>query len=373
MQTQEIDKIRQLISTSSLLSQGEKEEWLSLAGIMNDKQLWELKSILLQNMEHGTWNMKQKTSPPPNLSPQGGGIKMGIPPLTHIMNLPKAGTVVFPKSVSSFKFQVSKTEEQAGKQAGFWKKVKDILAEKELLPGHPEAVKELELPAPKQYQAPGPKHPEIGIPSATPLTRGGKLETRPLLVPRPVVANSDKVSKPPPLPPLAARPVYNAYVKEPAPAESPAIFKAVKNIPEGDSLFVPGLQDTRILMQAKLSEKHENPKTPPVSHPEPMKPELVARPANQQSIPINSLETASQINKADLSKDIVKGLKNLSSRFGYHKVEMALEKSPLFKLYINTGLRALSGKGSLDDSRAGEQLNREEFEKFVDVLRSIKN
>ena len=87
MQPQEIDKIKQLIRASSLLSSPEKRSGWRWPPIMNDKQLWELKNILSHNTEHGTRSTEHKP--------------MGIPPLTHIMNLPKAGTAVFPKEAVS--------------------------------------------------------------------------------------------------------------------------------------------------------------------------------------------------------------------------------------------------------------------------------
>lgn len=358
MQQQETNQIKELVKISSLLSPSEKEEWLTLVELMNDKQLWELKSILKSSTERITQDLEPKP--------------MGMPSLRHIMNLPKVGTAVFPKSTPGIKHpalsilpETKRTQNQP--PSGFWKKVKDVLAEKELPPGHPEAINELELPAPDKYQVlKGTEtHPNKPIPLPP--------------VPRPKipVPEESKITKPSSLPALAAQPVYNAKAPEPKPMDKEA-FRPKTSLPEDDSLFVPGLQNTRILMDAKLTKPAQKPKTSklpsrPLPNLEPLKPELRAKsPDTLASAQINSLEAVGTLTKEDVHKDITAPLRSLSGKFGYHKVEMALEKSPLFRVYINTGLKALSGKINLDNPSESEALDREEFEKFVDVLRAIK-
>src|SRR3989344_2336566 len=110
MQPQEIDKIKQLVKSSPLLSPAEREEWLVLSGLMNDKQLWELREILSSNTQPQIQNIRPAFSE--------------IPPLTHIMNLPKAGTAVFPKQMQGARYEMPvENKKQEKEKTGFWKKV----------------------------------------------------------------------------------------------------------------------------------------------------------------------------------------------------------------------------------------------------------
>ena len=62
---------------------------------------------------------------------------MGIPPLTHIMNLPKAGTAVFPKeAVSPGVRGASGGKKRKRSQKSILAENKDVLSEKELPAGH---------------------------------------------------------------------------------------------------------------------------------------------------------------------------------------------------------------------------------------------
>jgi len=67
----------------------------------------------------------------------------------------------------------------------------------------------------------------------------------------------------------------------------------------------------------------------------------------------------------------------LSQTYGYHKLVLALEKSPAYLSYLNTGMASLTGKYDLDTGEYKVKtlerfLTKEEFERFVDVLRAIK-
>jgi hypothetical protein len=69
-------------------------------------------------------------------------------------------------------------------------------------------------------------------------------------------------------------------------------------------------------------------------------------------------------------------LKALVGKFGYHEVVSNFEHSPLFKSYIDTGLKILEDQTSfesLDESTTMvKYLSREEFERVVDLLRQLQ-
>jgi hypothetical protein len=79
MQPGQSEHLRQLIENSSILSPGEKADWLDMLILMNDKQAAELEEILVN-----------QRAPAPNNS-----VSPKLPPLTHISNLP-AGLSTLP-------------------------------------------------------------------------------------------------------------------------------------------------------------------------------------------------------------------------------------------------------------------------------------
>ncbi len=75
-----IETIKKNIQISTLLSDQEKSDWLSLLELMNDKQLGELEEILAT--EH-------KTSELPEVKDNSAaGLLKNMPPLSHIANVP---------------------------------------------------------------------------------------------------------------------------------------------------------------------------------------------------------------------------------------------------------------------------------------------
>ncbi len=169
-----------------------------MAPIMNDKQLWELKNILSHNTEHGTRSTEHKP--------------MGIPPLTHIMNLPKAGTAVFPKEAVSPGVRDASGGKKAQEEPkkAFWQKIKDVLSEKELPAGHKEASGELLL---SDHSAPA-----LAVEETLAENKKGEKNIS-QAVPRNTFAKS--LSRP-----VAPRPLLK---KEPLPAKSPEQIPAYLN------------------------------------------------------------------------------------------------------------------------------------------------
>lgn len=81
-----MQKITQLVQSASILNAQEKAEWLSLIGLMNDKQITELESILQGS---GTAPIAEISSSAPKPSPI---IEAQTPSLGHISNLPSRMT-----------------------------------------------------------------------------------------------------------------------------------------------------------------------------------------------------------------------------------------------------------------------------------------
>lgn len=80
MQLQQQERLKRMINNSSMLTAKEKEEWLDMLIVMNDKQVSELEAILSSPME------KPVVPPAPvrSVAP--------TPPLSHISNLPSSMT-----------------------------------------------------------------------------------------------------------------------------------------------------------------------------------------------------------------------------------------------------------------------------------------
>ncbi len=458
MQQQEIQKIKDLVRVSNLLSASEKAEWLNLTEIMNDKQLGELKNILMSAfVSPSLISTPPQNSPSPSLEKRGvgmggekekgGGMGTGgeahIPPLTHILNLPKAGTVGLLKVAS-------KTKDDE-KKSGFWQKLKGMLSEKELPPGHAEPTKELELAervvlpnsiviAPKKDLVPKvsqppviPKPPvkpvkplektietavekaiEKNLEKALEKTLEKKLEKLPekpveqpksvapvlskalpsvkppILETKPIILESQSVLKKNiPTSPNKNAPVTGKVLPVPDKpkilskedfakqnlAERLGFVKAEKIVPEAkpealkpanaedEQPFVAGLENTNVLLGAKFSPKE------PTS-------QVVVKEIEAIDLPpfgdFNSLAEVGNLDLSALKKNLVPALRKMVLSQGYHQVITVLEKSPLFQTYINTGLSVLGGKAGFLTS-GKNTLSREDFERFVDVLRGVNN
>ena len=346
MQPQEINKIQHLVELSPILNPGERLEWISLLGLMNDKQLLELEKIL-------------ESPPLPKIEPvkPQGSRPTEVPPLTHIMNLPESGTASFPGGQMSPRA----FSQKAGKPTRAWNKLKDVLAEKELPPGHKEPQDELELPPP------GSKNRDTyNTQHVAPNTQEETDSTQHITRSMP----SKPLSGPPVPKPKVITQLDLAEISKKTPVhEHSSYAKASEDRPE-DKLFVPGLQDTNVLMNAKFRK------------PEPVVPASpkAAEALRKRSVPgrhLSKLQDVANLSIADITTDLVATLKKLSAMYGYNELMFAMEKSPLFQSYINTGLAVLSGKYNLDTGQAKEQtleryLLKEDFEAFVDVLRTMK-
>ncbi len=80
-----MQKITQLVQNASILNAQEKAEWLSLMGLMNDKQLAELETILQGSGSAEVIQQAEAPKPSPIIEAQ-------TPSLGHISNLPSRMT-----------------------------------------------------------------------------------------------------------------------------------------------------------------------------------------------------------------------------------------------------------------------------------------
>ncbi len=155
MQPQQAERLKRMISTSTILSQQEKQEWMDLLIVMNDKQVSELETILTAPEE-------QKSN------------------LSHISNLPSsvAQTVLKSSPVPVAKYPLSKPRIVKPTAFKDWEaKLRRTLQEKELSSGPDEKT----LPAhvlgnaiPTKREITQPRSQE-----ATPLHKSALVHTEP--------------------------------------------------------------------------------------------------------------------------------------------------------------------------------------------------
>jgi len=107
-----------------------------------------------------------------------------------------------------------------------------------------------------------------------------------------------------------------------------------------------------------------------------------AAPTRRRSAPASvQLETLPDTAKLSVgairnmnAADLLIRLQQLSRMEGYFNLLSYLEDSPLYRSYINTGQKVLSGQLSFDtmDRTDTSLLTKEEFEAFADILRKIQ-
>lgn len=293
MNLAQVDKIKNLIKTSRLLSDSERQEWSQLITLMNDKQISELGEILLSQPE----------MPKPAASPQIPA--QNLPPLRHISNLPSSinlSAVPQTKLPSAPLLQNTET-----KTVTSWPtKLNTILQEKELPPGK-KMEERLPTPVPAMKQA--PHRPNETQPAAQPL------------------------------------------------------FKKT------DNQFIPLNRETiNVPQKSAVAPARSVPQAQPAE--------------NNTTLNLNSLAEISQLEARHLRSIGITGLiarfRNLAITFGYFDVLFAFEKSPLYKLYLETGKDLLTKVHGQQKSPTHNQtlptnlLTKQEFEGITDLLLKIQ-
>lgn len=366
MNTQEIEKIRDLVNTSPILSASERAEWLALLDVMNDKQLWELEKILAGGKQPAASSQQTTPSQPKVVTPP---VPVGVqmPKLSHIMNLPNFGQGVGNRQQGTGNREQMTSNKQQGQQllvqqkpSGFASKLKSIFQEKEL----PAGQVELEI--------------EDGHRSQT-------IDYKPLIADqKSSIGQNQKsqasASKPffpvrekPLTSPQAVKPALSA-LKVPLPPKPKTVIPAVSvSAP-------PSAPPKQPVIQSKPFFVSPTPDLPAEEHlPEKQPTPLPSRPAELSDPAINSLQDLAMFDLDVLNTfpldSLSRKIKSLIGNYGYFEVIFNLEKSPAYKNYVATGLKLLYGQSnfeSLSRGQNGDYLSKEEFEKFADLLAKIQ-
>ncbi len=349
MTEEQRDNLIKLIKSSAILNQSEREEWLVLLDLMDDKQAAELQKILQPPV-----NPEPKATPPPednkfmpvitpvirppqipprptpsynmpvitpkstekNINQQSGV------PLSHIVNLPKDNKPSVSPGFSKFRDQLNQ-----------------VLNEKEL----PEPAEDHELKLPAKTAQIQEHEKIISFPEKAPaLTVAAVMPT------------------PSPIKPLEPKP---------APVPPPNIPK----VPAQPAAPQSGLQNKDIFLKAAAYRQHSQsslPKEPPAPI---VKPQDIKK--HPLSIKLDNVLDAAALNlgiwQSESHEALQQKLKDIISSQGYHQTIFNLEKSPLYKVYIDSGLQSLKASGNFGEGQ-GRYMNKQEFEQFTDLLREIQ-
>lgn len=397
MTSDKAQKLQKLINTSAILDARERQEWLALLELMNDKQAAELEKILASHKQELSAKNQEL-----EIKNQEFRVKEQMekvqPRLGHLMNLPKNLNASFqsPK-ITEKKSEVGVSAEQLIKQiqdsgvkkeqqtagqnlsalnslpktkplaavgkeerkAGFWQRIKDVLAEKELPAGHPFPVKELELPE--------------RIPTLVKLT-----------VPKPKQKSEERLGIK--NQELTAK-NNERVIKEYLPIKAQAEQKVNKNLtsslggiskqPQTDSATVIKLENLFKFKPGVVLDKIRPGEASEKSLPSSFS--GLIQTGGKSISNISSLKDLETIKPEDFSQEslnvMVNKVKPLVKLYGYHSVIFSLEKSPLFKAYINTGIKNLGNNIGLKQETKSQSVNvfgQEDFEKFTDLLMQLQ-
>lgn len=338
-------KLKALIASSPILNATERVEWLALLELMNDKQLGELEKILDLNQSAAN-GIQQTVSQPTNkqvnnlanqnivnnkqpVTNNTPPPEKQLPHLTHIVNLPNHWSEQAGKHLSK---QLKKNvSNKTGEKKGFANKLKQIFGEKELTTPKP------------TYQLEIAEHSVLDL---------NKLDANKQNLPNP--AKKLPVVVAPPVP-VKNKNVVGELVK---PEWKP------QNINDNSKgKFVPGVN-----FEKSRAENIEN-----------IKQHVKETQGSRKNTNINLHElsdlkslTIDYIQSCDFSS-LVDKLKQLIVKFGYFNVLFNIEASKVYKSYLSTGLKLIS-EGQEQQLIADEGvLDKEEFEKFADLLAKIQS
>lgn len=370
------EKLKNLINTSNVLTSGERAEWLALLDLMDDKQAGELEKILdapakaTEDRQESSVK-KEMVKPVEKKMPVGGQILnqpgtssvvrpaqplpaaasaslKHLPQLSHIMNVPHLGASVANvqpqtaketlarSNVAGANINLAKSSENKTKSV-FASKLQKILAEEELAAGKEEYPLELTSGHAKK-----------------PAPLGSlKVEEKP----KPQIAK---------LPPLE--------IKKPVPTAMPQKL-AQHLVAEAVKLPAKPLLKPEI----KLGEKSGIGAQIPKQFVLDKKPASLGASVHTELKILGLVDLEQLVPEVLNSSDqemLIKKIKALVQKLGYHDVIFSLEKSEAFKQYINTGLEILSKDTNFEklteSDTQGRFLNRSQFEKITDLLRNIQ-
>lgn len=374
----QVEKLRKLVTSSAVLNADEKQEWLALLELMNDKQLLELERILASSSPKPA--AKPVAMPLQNISvqpqvtaPTGRvlteDLKFKKPALGHIINVPKmpARDTLAAQNQKKIPSVLLSGNQQPDKKKSFLEKLKAMIQEPELPPGNTD----LELSAPAVEIK-----PKAQASLVEPVLASAVLVKQPPSVPRPAPAPASLVTENPQTVASAKTPqkvqtvaeilAQEAVKKSKSPEESLA---GLKKWPKMYDLKEPKSQ-AAANAPALLNLK-DKPAPVPLSS-------AVSQNQNAVKATLLKPQSANIREPVDLEKlevvylgdnQLDKKLKDMVKHFGYHQVVGHLEKSPLYKNYLHTGQEILQ-KGQSKGSDG--LLEQEYFEKTADLLRNIQ-
>lgn len=314
MNPQQEQKLKELIHTSPVLNDTERQEWLALLDLMNDKQVLELEKILSTQQPAPGPTVASVTQAPPKPPTMPAAAN-----LSHILNAPHP--VVTKPQTTPVPTAPAPAPTHGGMPQPFFNTFKtrlhDMLEEKEL----PAAPPSKELSAPEVIRPKPPVPPAVPRPTVVP--------------PKPPLAATPKAAVPPPLP--SAKPSLLAQGVGALKSSVPTA-PAHAGLPTPKPIPLPGA------LLATLDEVAQLSVDTWVKYHEGIQPKLVAFVQNA----------------------------------GLHEVLFRLEKSPAYKTYIDTGIKVLSSpNGSFEnlDTQGGLKprfYSKEQFEIFTDMLRHVQ-
>lgn len=281
MHPQQQERLKRMINSSQMLTSKEKEEWLDLLIVMNDKQVSELEAILATPAEQtAPAATPPRTAAPaqapiqPTPAPQAVPPSAPNPPLSHISNLPS--------SLPQRRYPLPKSPKPTG-LTQWQNRLRHTLEEKEL------SGRKDEKALPARHEAKQ----------------------------APVVYPSPKPSAPPQ--PAPVRPTHS---RPPAPQPSQ-----------------PELRESVI---------------------------KIVEPADIAKLNVTTMR--------EMGENLVPTLKQMVANSNYFEVLFFLEKSPLYRAYLDTGHLALDNPGAAFPATANGKilLAKAEFEEFSDLLKSIQ-
>lgn len=363
MNSQLAEKLKSMIDGSSILNSYEKQEWLALLDLMNDKQILELERILGGPGQNVVKNIiieplvkkplssaiENNKAPAVNNQPVFQAAVSKAPHLGHIVNLPKIETSQEKKDEREFlaKYPKPAKENLPAKQGNFLQKLKNILREPELPSGHPEYELKLTDGHNDLYK---------------------KSPTSPLVL-----------KKTPPIIPVSPKKILSDLNKTVGSFEKEPAMQSVSEIIEKHEILQkksPGLENwPKHITANKISAPVKGGVPParvssvPLQEIKPVKVDF-GRLKNLQDLALLS-ET---VLYGENEEAFTRKLKDMIKVYGYHQVLQYLEKSPLYSSYIDTGKELLQKPETFEEAVKNnpDLLDREGFERLADILRVIQ-
>lgn len=325
----QLETVRELVRTSGNLTDGERQEWLSLLSFMNDKQLSELATVLQSGADGAD---APKSSVPVKVI---SALSAPAPEL----DLPAPSA---PKMAPAQTPITAALQPNANTVSAFIDRNFAAALHRTPLPAVPTPVDQHAVPASAVLPVPPPA-------KVSPVSD---------------IAQKIEVKNNIPEAPEAVAPTISLPLRT-------QVTPVAVPITAQESIIHDSVSTPEPVIPPISSAMHPSEESVPVESAE----EVVAPP--------KSLEEVRKLNVATLRGrgviNIEKELKNLCQKFGYFSVQFALEHSPLYQTYLAVGSRVLQQHQSFEGVQAElsasnrPYLTKPEFEEINDLLQRIKN